>query len=414
MSAVAPERVNVSLLLDHNLEAGRGDKPALIGEHGTLTLRGRRAPDRPSAGALRELGVGREDRVLMVLDDSPAFHAIFLGRDPDRRRARPGEPDGPSGQLRVLPRRQLRDGARRRGRAAAAARASARRASRGARARRQRRRGGAHELRRGRGGAERRAGAPADTHPDDMAFWLYSSGSTGRPKGVVHTAARHRRDDRHLRAARAADHRGRPLLLDDEALPRLRPGQRALVPALGRRGRRAGQRAVAPGPRARDGRRCAGRRCSSPCPRCTPRCSRRPPREADFASVRACVSAAEPLPAAVSERWQRADRRADPRRHRLDRDAAHLLLQHARRTCARARPGSPVPGYELRVVDEDGQEVGPEEPGDLLVRGESCAAYYWHQRRRRASACAETGSSPATATSGRPTATSSSRAAPTT
>ncbi len=28
------------------------------------------------------------------------------------------------------------------------------------------------------------------THPDDMAFWLYSSGSTGRPKGVVHL--RHR------------------------------------------------------------------------------------------------------------------------------------------------------------------------------------------------------------------------------
>jgi acyl-coenzyme A synthetase/AMP-(fatty) acid ligase len=27
---------------------------------------------------------------------------------------------------------------------------------------------------------------PADTHRDDMGFWLYSSGSTGRPKGVVH------------------------------------------------------------------------------------------------------------------------------------------------------------------------------------------------------------------------------------
>ena len=28
--------------------------------------------------------------------------------------------------------------------------------------------------------------SPADTHRDDMAFWLYSSGSTGKPKGVVH------------------------------------------------------------------------------------------------------------------------------------------------------------------------------------------------------------------------------------
>ena len=38
MSTVSPERVNVSRLLDHNLEAGRADKPALLGEFGTLTF----------------------------------------------------------------------------------------------------------------------------------------------------------------------------------------------------------------------------------------------------------------------------------------------------------------------------------------------------------------------------------------
>ena len=38
MSIVAPDRVNVSRLLDHNLDAGRADKPALIGEHGILTF----------------------------------------------------------------------------------------------------------------------------------------------------------------------------------------------------------------------------------------------------------------------------------------------------------------------------------------------------------------------------------------
>jgi benzoate-CoA ligase len=31
--------------------------------------------------------------------------------------------------------------------------------------------------------------SPANTHPDDIGFWLYSSGSTGKPKGTVHTHA---------------------------------------------------------------------------------------------------------------------------------------------------------------------------------------------------------------------------------
>ncbi|MBV9414603.1 MAG: AMP-binding protein, partial [Solirubrobacterales bacterium] len=44
--------------------------------------------------------------------------------------------------------------------------------------------------------------------------------------------------------------------------------------------------------------------------------------------------------------------------------------------------GRPVPGYALRVVDEHGIEVDPGHPGDLMVRGESCAAYYWHQRAK--------------------------------
>src|SRR3954469_20366092 len=78
MSVAAPERVNASLLLDHNLEAGRGDKTALAGDEGTLTFGGLARLTAQTAALLRDLGLEREDRVLMILDDTPVFQAVFL------------------------------------------------------------------------------------------------------------------------------------------------------------------------------------------------------------------------------------------------------------------------------------------------------------------------------------------------
>ena len=71
-------------------------------------------------------------------------------------------------------------------------------------------------------------------------------------------------------------------------------------------------------------------------------------------SVRLCVSAAEPLAAASSGALAGALRARHPRRHRLDRDAAHLLLEPPRARSAR-HDRQPVPGYELRLVDDDGE-----------------------------------------------------------
>ena len=41
-----------------------------------------------------------------------------------------------------------------------------------------------------------------------------------------------------------------------------------------------------------------------------------------------------------------------------------------------------MPGYELRIVDEDGQDLPSGETGNLLVRGGSAAPFYWHRRER--------------------------------
>ena len=222
---------------------------------------------------------------------------------------------------------------------------------------------------------------PADTHPDDMAFWLYSSGSTGRPKGVVHT----QRDigatidtySRHVlrltgddvcysttklfhayglgnglsfpmaAGATAVQVYGpsRPDRILD-TVSRYHPTMFFSVPAL--------YAAMLKAPTGA---------------------------QADFSSVRACISAAEALPSAIQERWQ-----ALTGVPILDGvGSTEMLHIYCSNTLDDLKPGSsgrPVPGYELRVVDEQGQDVPDGAAGDLLVRGESCAAYYWHQRSK--------------------------------
>ncbi len=54
----------------------------------------------------------------------------------------------------------------------------------------------------------------------------------------------------------------------------------------------------------------------------------------------------------------------------------------ARATCATARPEKPVPGYKIRLVDEDGKPVPKGEIGELQVNGPTSAAYYWNNREK--------------------------------
>jgi benzoate-CoA ligase len=103
--------------------------------------------------------------------------------------------------------------------------------------------------------------------------------------------------------------------------------------------------------------------------------------QVDFSSVRACVSAAEALPAAVLSRWQA--RTGVPILDGIgSTEMLHIYCSNTLDDLTPGTSGRPVPGYELRLVDEHGIEVAPGEPGDLLVRGDSCAAYYWHQRAK--------------------------------
>jgi 4-hydroxybenzoate-CoA ligase len=97
--------------------------------------------------------------------------------------------------------------------------------------------------------------------------------------------------------------------------------------------------------------------------------------------LRLCVSAGEALPAHIGERWREVVG-CDV----LDGIGSTELLQ----TFLSNRPGDirygstgkPVPGYEARIVDEKGRELGSDEIGELIVRGPSAGEGYWNQRAK--------------------------------
>jgi len=95
-----------------------------------------------------------------------------------------------------------------------------------------------------------------------------------------------------------------------------------------------------------------------------------------FASVRYGVSAAEPLPAETFERFR--DRYGVTVLDGIgSTEMLHIYLSNTPEQHRGGTSGVPVPGYEVRVVDEHGADQPTGEPGQLLVRGGSSASGYW-------------------------------------
>lgn len=97
--------------------------------------------------------------------------------------------------------------------------------------------------------------------------------------------------------------------------------------------------------------------------------------ERPLAGVRACVSAAETTPLKVIERSRDVLGAELVVGYGLT-EALHFVL--AGRAAARSGScGRLVPGFEVRLVDEQGRAVGPDEIGTLEIRGGSVAPGYW-------------------------------------
>ena len=375
-----PERYNVSTLLDANLQAGRGQKVAIYFGDETTTYDDLHARVCRMGRALRSIGVAREQRVLLILNDSPAFPVAFFGairigavpapinpllREDDYRhvvedtdaavvivqdmyvgkliRALHGRPD----RITIVVAGDPIAG---------------------------------HTPLEEFLAAQDSDLAPVPTHRDDMAFWLYSSGSTGRPKGVIHlqhdipytcqTYARHildiQEDDRAFgrvlfhayglgnclsfpfsAGASTVLYPGRPtpsgiLRTIEESRPTLFFSVPTLFNSI----------------------------LNDPASR-----------QFDLSSLRLCISAAEPLPAETWRRWKDA--------YGLEIldgiGSTELLHIYCSNRAGAVRPGStgqPVPGYDLRLVDREGHIISGNGPGIVEVRGDSSAPSYWRQHGR--------------------------------
>ena len=378
-----PQQYNASRILFDNLGHGRGDRLALTGPAGTRSYAELCAEASRWGHGFQSLGLKRGDRVLMFLDDTPAYPAAFFGA------VRAGfvpllintltPPD--------LLQFYLSDSA------AAVAVIDAEFCTRfdvvackdtalrtlivvnGA--------AGDHAVSQTIAAEPWLQGFPteiaeADTHRNEMAFWMYSSGSTGRPKGIVHlqhdmaySEAAFARNVLKLRpddicfsvpkiffaygfgnsitfpfAAGAAT-----LLLPDQpkpasifaAIERFHPSVFFGLPTLYIALTKA------------DGADTT-----------------------DFSSLRMALSAAEVLSAEVFNGWKKLTR-LEIVEGLGSTEVLHIYLSNRPEQKKLGAAGLRVPGYEIALKGSDGKEVGDNEEGILWVRGDSATPLYWNR-----------------------------------
>ncbi|MFL6840626.1 MAG: benzoate-CoA ligase family protein [Bradyrhizobium sp.] len=390
-----PNRYNASRILFDNLSHGRGDRLALTGPAGTRSYRELCADASRWGHGFASLGLKRGDRILMFLDDTPAYPAAFFGA------VRAGfvpllintltPPD--------LLQFYLSDAR------ASVAVADAEFCSRfdavackdaplrtlivvnGA--------AGDHAV------PEAIAGdawlrnfstelAEADTHRNEMAFWMYSSGSTGQPKGIVHLqhdmAYSEAAFSRNLLNLGADDIcfsvpkiffaygfgnsitfpfsvGATTLLLPGQpkpaaifaAIEKFRPTVFFGLPTLYTSLTKADGAAAT-----------------------------------DFSSLRMALSAAEVLSAEVFNGWKTLTG-LEIVEGLGSTEVLHIYLSNRPEKKKLGAAGLRVPGYEIMLKDKDGREVGDNEEGILWVRGDSNTPLYWNRLDKTAETVREGG-----------------------
>jgi benzoate-CoA ligase family protein len=390
-----PERYNASRILFDNLSGGRGERLALIGPAGARDYAELCADASRWGHGFQSLGLRRGDRILMFLDDTPAYPAAFFGAvragfvpllintltPPDLLQFYLSDSGAPVAvadaefcsrfdavackdtQLRTL---IVVNGD-----------------------------AGDHAV------PDTLAAEPwlqrfpadlaeADTHRNEMAFWMYSSGSTGRPKGIVHL----QHDMAYSEAAFARN--VLKLRVDDicfsvpkiffaygfgnsitfpvsvgaatlllpgqpkpaaifEAIERFRPTVFFGLPTLYTSLTKAEGAAAT-----------------------------------DFSSLRMALSAAEVLSADVFNGWKKLTG-VEIVEGLGSTEALHIYLSNRPENKKLGAAGLRVPGYEVALKDSGGRDVGDNEEGILWVRGDSNTPLYWNRPDKTAETIREEG-----------------------
>ena len=97
--------------------------------------------------------------------------------------------------------------------------------------------------------------------------------------------------------------------------------------------------------------------------------------------LRLCVSAGEALPEDIGVRWQRATG-VEIIDGIGSTEMLHIFCSNRPGQVRYGSSGLPVPGYEARILDDDGTHVAAGEIGELVIKGPSAAEGYWMQREK--------------------------------